>query len=445
MDVSLPWGEKELALTLPDGWTVFQPQRPPLPPEAHKDELTLVAEALAAPVGARPLRERDLAGKRILVIIDDNTRPTPVARFLHLALAELERAGVERRNITLLAALGIHTPMTEAEMAEKVGAENLAGLQWRNHDAFDENQMTDFGVTRRGTRVRLNKALAEADLILTLGLIEPHLWAGFGGGMKNILPGVAAAETIGQHHHVIAEPPYQFNRVGMAPEENDFRLDLEEVQGLIAAPIFALNVVLSPGARIIAAFAGDPVAAHRAGVAFNRRISGLSLPQQVDGVIVNSHPMDINLKQSMKGVGNSLPALKPGGVVMGFLRAERGLDDIPLPEKATPLWLTKNILRLLGPSRVLWFLDKVRPGQNVEERFLTYYSMQLIRAHDLYFYVPSLSDDEVKRLGFFQQFHDPQQVIQQGLKKLGPKAAVALFPEAGATFPIIDAARSISG
>lgn len=437
MNISLPWGEDTLSLTLPDSWTVLQPQRPPLPPETQKDELTLVAEALAAPVESRPLHEWNLAGKRVLIITDDNTRPTPVARFLHQVLDELSRAGAERSHITLLTALGIHTPMTEAEMAKKVGSENLAGLQWRNHDAFDEGQMADFGVTRRGTRVRLNKAVAEADAIISLGLIEPHLWAGFGGGMKNILPGVAAAATIGQHHAVIAAPPYLFNRVGMSPEANDFRLDLEEVREMIAAPIFALNVTLDSNHRIIGAFAGDPVAAHRAGVAFNRRVSGLKLPQQVDGIIVNSYPMDINLKQSMKGVGNSLPALKPGGVVMGFLRAERGLDDIPLPEKSIPLGVTKRLLRLLGPSRVMWLLEKTRPGQNVEEKFLTYYSMQLIRAHDLYFHVPTLSDEEVKRLAFFQQFHDPQQVIRQGLKRLGPKATVAVFSEAGATFPIL--------
>jgi hypothetical protein len=150
--------------------------------------------------------------------------------------------------------------------------------------------------------------------------------------------------------------------------------------------------------------------------------------------------MDINFKQSMKCVGNSLPALRPRGVVMGFLRAERGIDDIVVPEKGKPLWLTKTILRLLGPGRVMGFLEKIRPGLNVEEKFLLYYSMQLVRQYDLFFHVPSLSDDEVQRLGFFKPCAEPQQVIAAGRKALGAKARVAVFAEGGATFPIVGAA-----
>ena len=161
------------------------------------------------------------------------------------------------------------------------------------------------------------------------------------------------------------------------------------------------------------------------------------MDERVDGVIVSAHPMDINFKQSMKGVGNSIPALKPGGVVMGFLRARRGLDDITPPEDYKPLGLVKMILRILGPSRVFWLLEKTRPGLNPEEKFLIYYSMQLIRAYELYFHVPTVTEDEVKRLGFFENYSEPQQVIDRAVKRLGLHATVAVFPEAGATFPVV--------
>jgi hypothetical protein len=206
---------------------------------------------------------------------------------------------------------------------------------------------------------------------------------------------------------------------------------------MIAADIFCLNVALNPAGRIIEAFAGDPVAAHRKGVAFNRQVAGRHLDGPVDGIIVNSHPMDLNFKQSMKCVGNSLPALRPRGVVMGFLRARRGLDDIVAPEKGKPLWLTKALLRLMGPARVMGFLERIRPGLNVEEKFLLYYSMQLVRQYDLFFYVPSIEDDQVQRLGFFKRCTDPRQVIAAGKKALGANARVAVFPEGGATFPIV--------
>lgn len=436
MDIRLPWGKEELLLDLPDTWRLVEARPDDFTPEETAEE-ELVARALAAPIDAKPLAETPLAGKRVLVVIDDNTRPTPVARFLHLVRDALERAGVRDEDILLMPALGIHTAMTAEEMAVKVGTENLARVQWRNHDAFDAGAMHDFGRTRRGTPVVLNRAAAEADLIVLLGLVEPHLWAGFGGGMKNLLPGIASADCIGAHHATIAAPPYAFNRVGMPPEENDFRLDLEDAREHIPAEIFCLNVALDANERIIGAFAGDPVAAHRAGVDFNRRVSGRYVDGRVDGIIVNSHPMDINFKQSMKCVGNSLPALRPGGVIMGFLRAERGIDDIVVPEKAKPLWLTKLILRLLGAGRVMGFLERMRPGLNVEEKFLLYYSMQLVRQYDLFFYAPSLDDDVVRRLGFFKAGRTPQEVIDHGRRELGGRARVAVFPEGGATFPIL--------
>jgi hypothetical protein len=442
MLVELPWGASSLRLDVPDTWRLIHPTPDEPAPPAPGDEAALVAQALAAPEAVAPLAGRSLAGKRVLLVVDDNTRPTPAHRFLHLVLEALEASGAALETVTLMPALGIHSPMSEEEMAAKVGAGNLARVRWRNHDAFDDAQLARLGQTTRGTAVVLNRAVLAADLVVSVGMVEPHLWAGFGGGLKNILPGLAGAVCIGEHHAIIAEPPYHFNRVGMAPERNSFRLDLEEIRGMLKAEVFCVNVCLDHGGRIAAAFAGDPVAAHRRAVAFNRRTAGCRLERPVDAVMVNSYPMDINFKQSMKGVGNTLPALKPRGLVMGFLRAERGLDDIVPPAKSKPLWLVKRILRFLGPARVMGFLEKVRPGLNVEEKFLLYYSMQLIRQYDLYFHVPTLSPDEIRRLGFFQACADPQQVVDRARRRLPANAQVAVFPAAGATFPIVAACEA---
>jgi nickel-dependent lactate racemase len=437
VNIRLPWGSDALDLQVPDSWNLVFPKATETPRTGTQDEAAIVRQALDQPAESGPIFELDLRNKAILIIVDDTTRPTPAYRFFHLVLDDLERAGAAADRITVMPALGIHTPMTEAEMAAKIGPHNLARVHWHNHNAFDESNMQSFGRTERGTPVELNRAVAEADVIVLIGMIEPHLWAGFGGGLKSILPGVASAQCIGLHHAILAEPPYRINRVGMEPDANSFRHDLEDIRRLISARIFCLNVVLDHTERIIAAFAGDPVAAHRRGVKFNQKVSGRFLPQQVDAVVVDSHPMDINFKQSMKGVANSLPALKPGGLILGYLRAQRGIDDIRLPEDAKPLWLMKRILRLLGPSRVRWFLEKIRPGLTVEEKFLLYYSLQLIRQYDLYFYVPSLTAEEIRRLGFFKHFDTPQAVIDQACRKLARKPTVAVFPLAGATFPIV--------
>ncbi len=437
MEITMPWGSGSLSLDLPDTWNVIIPERGQGGAGKKAEELSLVKDALRKPVGAKPLASRKLKGKKVVIIVDDNTRPTPTYKFFHLILDSLKKAGASLKSVRVIPALGIHTAMSEREMAAKIGPKNLKLVSWENHNAFDLKACHYFGTTGRGTPVYLNKNLKDADLVVLIGLVEPHLWAGFGGGMKNILPGVAYAETIGLHHEIIAEPPYRFNRVGMMPGENSFRQDLEEVRAMIGADIFCLNMVVEHGGRVIASFAGDPIEAHRMCIDYNRGECGLRVDRQVDGIIVNSFPMDINFKQGMKCVGNSLPALKPGGVVMGFLRADRGLDDIKPPDKRLPLPMLKALLRLLGPARIRGFIDKVRKGLPVEDKFLLYYSMQLMRQYDLFFYVPTLGDEEAKAVSMFVKCREPSEVIRHAMKKLGKNATVAVFPEGGATFPIV--------
>jgi nickel-dependent lactate racemase len=440
MLVQLPWGKGEISIRVPDTWKLHYPARDEgfkIPQVNQAGEIDIVRKSLDKPVKMKPIFGERLKGARILIIVDDNTRPTPVSKFFHLILDDMKRAGADLKNITVVPALGIHTPMSREEMEAKIGDRNMKKIKWENHSAFDVTKLQFMGRTKRGTPVMLNNHVSEADYIVLVGMVEPHIWAGFGGGMKNIFPGVASAESIGAHHSVIAEPPYLFNRVGMTPESNSFRQELEEIREMIQARIFCLNLVIGRDKNIIAAFSGDPIACHREAVKMNNKISGLRLDHKVDGIIVNSFPMDINFKQSMKGIGNSLPALKKGGTVMAFLRAERGLDDINLRESSIPLWLLKIVLRSIGPSRVMGLLEFARKGLDVEEKFLVYYGMQLIREYDIFGYVPSLTPENIKKVKLFTGCYSPQDVIDLAARNLGPDAEVAVFPEAGATYPIV--------
>jgi nickel-dependent lactate racemase len=437
MRIELPWGETALPVDLPDDWQVHTAEPVTGWSADPRSERDIVAASLADPLGCRALGERNLAGRRILLVVDDNTRPTPVHRFLDLILEELERTGASLGQVLLMPALGIHSPMSESEMAEKVGADNLARVAWKNHDAYDPEETAFCGRTAKGTPVSLNREVALADTIVLVGMVEPHLWAGFGGGLKNLFPGLGSAEAIGAHHGIIAEPPYHYNRVGTDPGDNSFRTDLEEVRDLLDTDIFCLNVVLDQSGAIAACACGDPVRAHRSAVEANTLLAGRRIPGRMDGIVVNSRPMDFNVKQGMKGVANTLPALVPGGTVMAFLKADRGMDDVKPPEKSPPLWLSRTILRLLGPSRVLWFQEKTGKGEGPEDKFLVYYTLQLLREHRLFVHVPALSRDQAKSLGFFTPCSTPEEVVRMGRKKMGRRPKVAVFPEAGATFPLV--------
>lgn len=407
-EITLPWGDGELKVQVPESWNLVYPERESAPRPDPRPEIDIVLDAVENPVGMAPIRDRNLTGKKVVIIVDDNTRPTPVSTFFGKVLDLLEAAGASTADMVLMPALGIHTAMTDGEMATKVGRANLSRITWENHNAFDATNNTEFGTTSRGTPVFLNR------------------------------PGVAAASTIGAHHRLLTDPPELFNRVGMDPRQNNFRLDFEEVKGMIAADILSINVVIDHERRIMAAFAGDPIGAHRLGTEYTKKAQGLQMAAQVDGVIVNSYPMEINFKQSMKCVGNALPALKPGGTVMGFLKADRGMDDLPLPAKMKmPRWLIKTLLRIIGPRHVFGLLQRIKKGLNAEETFLYYYILQLVRAHDLFLYAPSLTPEEAQRLFYFDHFTETGEVILKGVQKIGLHATVAVFPEGGATYPIV--------
>src|SRR5574337_360627 len=199
MKIRLPWGETEILLDLPEDWRVIAEAEPrSVPPCARIEEefrRTMVEPTVAVPLGTR-----DLRGKRIVLVIDDLTRSPPAHIFFPLLLRELERAGADRRNMLMITALGVHRPMTELEIERKVGREALRDLRWENHDARRAEYLVYLGETQAGTPVHVNRHLAEADLIVSVGSIEPHVLAGYAGGLKNLVPGCAGATTIGQNH-----------------------------------------------------------------------------------------------------------------------------------------------------------------------------------------------------------------------------------------------------
>ncbi len=439
MILDLPFGDNNLKLEIPKSWDLFVPNLPNLEDISpqKKNEIDIVPESLKKPIGSTKISHMDLKNKKILIVIDDNTRPTPVYKFFHIVLNELKIAGAKEKDITLMPALGIHTPMTEMEIKEKIGQENIKKIKWKNPAPYNKEENIYLGHTSQKIRVELNKELINADFIVGIGMIEPHLWAGFGGGMKLFFPGMASATSISQHHMIIANPPYMVNRVGMEPEKNSFRLQLEEVYNILNKKIFIINVILNWDKRIIHCVSGDPIRAHRKGALICKEFSGIEIPHKFHGAIINSNPMNINLKQGMKGVANSIPAVLQNGVIMGFLYAQKGIDDITLPEKSIPLPILRCLLKIMGKKRIWKFLQKVVANKSPEEKFLTYYTLHLIHDYRLVMHVPKISKKETKKLGIFENYYNPQEVIQKGAKYLPKHAKVVIFDMAGATYPYL--------
>lgn len=430
--IELPWGKSSLTLSLPPRWKV-RGMLEPRPIAAAADVDAACTEALAAPIGAKPLGGRDLSKAKVVIVSDDHSRPTPVATFIATVVRELGKAGVSDDRMEVLLACGVHRASRPEEVRQKLGPEVAERLRHSCHDAYDKGRLVEAGVTSRGTRVWLNEKLAEADLVVCLGAVEPHLLLGFGGGLKMIVPGCAGNETIGKNH-LQGVGPNDFDLVGRAAENSTMRQDLEEAALLLGDKYFIVNAVMNEQAQPARFFAGHPIEAHRQAVAFLQERVRLGVPERADVVITNSFPMDADFRQSVKCVGNTLFAAKTGGVMLGFLRCDDGLGEIPIPPKTLPYPILRTLVRSIGGKRILPLVERLKKNEPVEEVFIGHFGMQMLRRNHLFVYSESLPPDTGKRLGLFRQFTSVEQLLRQAQKQVPDAATVWVFPYGGATY-----------
>ena len=429
---TVPFENGRIGLHLPEAWQILDNVRP-LPHSKVAHVGRSLVEALDHPVGGGvPLRERDLGKKRIVLCVEDISRPTPTAQFFGPLLDYFLANGAQRKNMLILFALGVHRDMTGEEVRHKLGDVDLRGVEWRNHSCTDERQLKYLGTTSRGTYVSLNRHLAESDLIITVGAIEPHLLLGFSGGCKMLMPGLASARTIGENH-MQGVSGDKYNYVGMP--ESPMRLDLEEGARMLGKDVFIVNAVTNEVLEICGIFAGHAIKAHRAGVKFSQSLTERPVKQQADVVIVASNPMNADLRQSMKCVGNIQESVRPGGLIIGFLECRHGIGDVTVPPHSLPNGLLRCVLKFVGRKKVLGLVDSVRKDAGIEERFLSHFSAQLALRNKIFVYSRKLPPDAGKKLGIFVQF-DTVEKMMEAARRTAPKHAnVLIYPFGGATYP----------
>ncbi|TLN19701.1 DUF2088 domain-containing protein, partial [bacterium] len=320
------------------------------------------------------------------------------------------------------------------EVAQRVGGEWAAQVKWEHHDCDDPARLSDLGVTSRGTPVLINRSVAEADLIVSIGCIEPHIIASFGGGYKNLIPGVAGRATIA-HNHGLNCTPSTFNMVGQPIEGNPMRQDLEEGARKLKAPVFIINAVLNSSLQPVAVVAGDPIAAHRAGAKISASIYGVPVPSMADVLIAGSHPMDQDLRQGVKALANTVRAVRPGGVMLTLVRADEGVGVFGLAEKGLPL--KRNALKVVTPLLLPLVAKLNLKGVSEEEKFFLYFALQGMRRADLLLYAPTIPEPVHENLPFVTFMPSPAAAIERARQRFPGKARVLVAPHGGMTYPIL--------
>ena len=273
----------------------------------------LVEEAMARPIGSKPLTELAKGKQTCTVIISDHTRPVPSRDILPSMLKEL-RQGNPEIEITLLVATGFHRGSTKQELIDKLGEEIAASETIVVHDCADAAANVPIGVLPSGAPLVIDRVAAQTDLLVAEGFIEPHFFAGFSGGRKSVLPGVCDRVTVlGNHCSKFIDSP--FARAGILIG-NPIHTDMIAAARL-ANLAFCVNVVIDENKKTVAAFAGDPIEAHEAGCAFLRPYCEVTaVPGDIVITTNGGAPLDQNVYQCVKGLAAAEATAKEGAVLI---------------------------------------------------------------------------------------------------------------------------------
>ena len=420
MKIKLAYGEGHLAVEFPeDRTTVIEPTAIAGLP----DERAALMSALDQPIGVPSLRQLVHKDSRVTIVFTDITRATPNHRLIPWLLDYLSGL-VPRENITLLNGLGTHRPNTRAELEKLLTPAVVENYRVLNHEPENLAAHVQVGVTRAGTPALLNRHLVAADVRIITGFIEPHWFAGFSGGPKGIMPGVAHLNTVMSNHG--ARNIGDANAVFGVTEGNPIWEEMRDI-AMRVGPSFLLNVALNDDREITGIFAGNLMTAHKVGIEFVRKVSMQPVSELFDVVVATNsgYPLDMNLYQGIKGMSAGVRILKPGGTLILAAECREGM---PL---GCPM--DQLLRRVSCPEEVL-SLVATRGFAHPEQWQAQLFALIQRRANIL---VYSSLSDEIIRAAHLKPCRDIAATVAETLGKIGGQARVAVLPQGPLTIPYL--------
>jgi nickel-dependent lactate racemase len=423
--ISIPYGVSSLEAEVVGQKLLFNGEPEQL--DALDDFGETLVERLESPTAGEPLRDLAKLHTKALILVEDNTRHTPVHRILPVLLDHLNSAGLPDERIEILMAGGTHRLMTHQELVDKVGGEAYRRIRIAQHNCFDLDSLVDLGVAQVGRMripIHVNKSVLSGGLVIGLGSIVPHSAAGFSGGAKIVQPGVCGVATTAATH--IAEA--FLDEIPLGNPENPCRLGMEEVARR-AHLGFIVNVVQDPKGRLLEIVTGDFVAAHRAGAAISRRAYAVPIPRRADILVVSSSPADIDWWQAEKGLIAAYFAVSRGGCIVFAAPCSEGLaqNHPQLPE-----WLR------LSHSDALNRASDVDPATTEADLIAADVAAvnARIREHAAILIVTDgLSDADVATLGY-RRMPSLQAAVDYAAA-LRPAATIGVLPHGGVSLPVV--------
>ncbi len=420
MRVDLKYGKTGLQVTLPDDATVIYPKEMPGLP----DEQAALRAALAMPIGMPPPSRIVQPGDRVAIVFSDITRPMPSDRVLPVLLEALDGL-VPREKILLINGTGTHMANTREELIGMLGQDIVDNYRVVNHDAWDNDNLVNLGMTPQGHRMLVNKAFYQSDFKILTGFIEPHIFAGFSGGPKAVLPAVAGIESIMDNHgFAMLNHP----RATWGSREGNPVWEEMRAFATMAKPDMILNVTLNRLGQITGVFAGQLDLAHAQGVAQVREHAMVPVDGRYDVVLTTNsgYPLDINLYQTIKGLSAAMQVVKPGGSIIVASECRGGIPDYgEYRNLVVEGGSAEGILKLVGA-----------PGFRRHDQWEAQLHAFVMQAADVFVYSDGLSDDQVREM-LFTPVHDIEATVTRELERHGPGARLLVIPEGSQSIPYI--------
>lgn len=415
MQVDIPYGKKNVKVNVPEDCVILIPNKVSI-----KDQDKLIEDALENPIGFESYDEFAEKADRLLVIVNDATRPTPTSKILSYLLPVLS----SHPDVKFLVATGVHRTPTEEEYRFIFGdTYEVFRRRVYAHDARRDEDMTYLGKSKNGTEMYINKLVPEYGNILVIGSVEPHYFAGYTGGRKSFLPGVASYKTIEMNHKLALSD----DACSLALDGNPVNEDMIDAMNVLKdLNVFSIQTILTGDHKLYAVTAGDLIKSFDAAIEYAHQVFCVPLKQKGNIVISAApYPMDIDLYQSQKALDNGKLALEDDGIIILASKCRDGVGEDAFLELLGKADSPQRILDILGSEYKLGYHKAAKMAQ-IGIR------AQMWAVTDL--------DDEIIKKSQLKPYSDIQFAVDDAvevIKKKGKKPRTVVMPSGSLTVPLI--------
>ena len=420
MNIELAYGKKGLVIKIPDHvqTEVVEPRY--IQGLSHPSQA--IREALNNPIRHPPLKESLRSHQKVAIIFNDIPRATPYHILVPALLDSLKH--LPDKNITFFCATGTHRFATKQELCTILGREIVERFRIIQNDATQSGEFEYVGTTASGNRIQFNKQVLEYDLRILTGFIEPHFFAGFSGGGKALMPGMAYVDTIRNNHSIknLEMPGTRWGHTYGNPLWEDIMEAAE-----FATPLFLLNISMNRDKEITGVFAGDLRAAHKKGCAYVKEAAMVGLDYPFDIVITSNsgYPLDLNVYQSVKGMSAAAQIVKKGGAI---IVAAECWDGIPAGSDY------EAILHSVSDEAELMNFIKQHEA-DLKDTWQVFFQAKILQDADVYLY-STLDDRKVGKV-FLKPVSNISRLVQELVNTQGSDIRICVLPEGPLTIPYL--------